>query len=128
MLPLGPHPSNAFAFTLELPPFWLATLPCLYLDSRASSLLGPQPCNPFALVASPKLGLRQSQYYEAFIMFKASTSSNYANHIITFFFKGLNNALTAPILPFCNYYGNPAHKANECNIPFEDLFCDYCEK
>jgi hypothetical protein len=36
--------------------------------------------------------------------------------------------LTAPILPSCNYCGNPAHKANECNIPFEDLFCDYCEK
>jgi len=33
-----------------------------------------------------------------------------------------------PILPFCNYYGNPAHKANECNIPSKDLFCDYCEK
>jgi hypothetical protein len=40
-------------------PFWLATLPCFCLDSRASFLLGPQPCNPFALVASPKLGLRQ---------------------------------------------------------------------
>jgi hypothetical protein len=35
--------------------------------------------------------------------------------------------LTAPILP-CNYSGNPAHKANECNIPSEDLFCDYCGK
>jgi hypothetical protein len=33
-----------------------------------------------------------------------------------------------PILPSYNYYGNPAHKANECNIPFEDLFCDYCGK
>ncbi len=33
-----------------------------------------------------------------------------------------------PILPFCNYCGNPAHKANECNIPSEDLFCDYCGK
>ncbi len=32
------------------------------------------------------------------------------------------------ILPSCNYCGNPAHKANECNIPFEDLFCDYCGK
>jgi hypothetical protein len=21
-----------------------------------------------------------------------------------------------------------AHKASECNIPFEDLFCDYCGK
>ncbi len=36
--------------------------------------------------------------------------------------------LAAPILPFCNYCGNPAHKDNECNIPFEDLFCDYCGK
>ncbi len=33
-----------------------------------------------------------------------------------------------PILPSCNYYGNLAHKANECNIPSEDLFCDYCGK
>jgi hypothetical protein len=33
--------------------------------------------------------------------------------------------LVAPILPSCNYYGNPAHKASECNIPFEDFFCDY---
>jgi len=35
---------------------------------------------------------------------------------------------TTPIPPSCNYYSNPAHKANECNIPFEDLFCDYCGK
>jgi len=35
---------------------------------------------------------------------------------------------TTPILPSCNYYGNPAHKANECNIPSKDLFCDYCGK
>jgi len=34
----------------------------------------------------------------------------------------------APILLSCNYYGNPAHKASECNIPFEDFFCDYCGK
>ncbi len=34
----------------------------------------------------------------------------------------------APILPSCNYYANPAHKASECNISFEDPFCDYCEK
>ncbi len=32
----------------------------------------------------------------------------------------------APILPFCKYYGNPAHKTNECNILSEDLFCDHC--
>ncbi len=36
--------------------------------------------------------------------------------------------LVAPILPSCNYCGNLAHKANECNVPFEDLFCDYCGK
>ncbi len=36
--------------------------------------------------------------------------------------------LAAPILPSCNYYGNPAHKANEYNIPSKDLFCDYCGK
>jgi hypothetical protein len=35
---------------------------------------------------------------------------------------------TTPILPSYNYYGNPAHKVNECNIPSEDLFCDYCVK
>jgi hypothetical protein len=36
--------------------------------------------------------------------------------------------LATPILPSCNYCGNPAHKANECNIPSKDLFCDYCGK
>jgi hypothetical protein len=36
--------------------------------------------------------------------------------------------LVAPILPSCNYYGNPTYKANECNIPSEDFFCDYCGK
>ncbi len=36
--------------------------------------------------------------------------------------------LVAPVLPSCNYCGNPAHKASECNIPSEDLFCDYCRK
>jgi hypothetical protein len=34
----------------------------------------------------------------------------------------------APILPFCNYYDNPTHKVNECDIPFKDFFCDYCEE
>jgi hypothetical protein len=33
-----------------------------------------------------------------------------------------------PILPSCNYCGNLAHKASECNIPSEDLFYDYCGK
>jgi hypothetical protein len=33
-----------------------------------------------------------------------------------------------PILPSYNYCGNLAHKANECNIPSEDFFCDYCGK
>jgi hypothetical protein len=36
--------------------------------------------------------------------------------------------LVAPILPSCNYCDNPTHKASECNIPFEDFFCDYCGK
>ncbi len=35
---------------------------------------------------------------------------------------------TAPILLSCNYCGNPTHKASECNIPSDDLFCDYCGK
>ncbi len=34
----------------------------------------------------------------------------------------------APILPSYNYCGNPAHKANECNILSKDHFCDYCGK
>ncbi len=33
---------------------------------------------------------------------------------------------TTPILPSCNYCGNPAHKTSECNILSEDPFCDYC--
>jgi hypothetical protein len=36
--------------------------------------------------------------------------------------------LATPILLSYNYCGNPAHKANECNIPSDDLFCDYCGK
>ncbi len=36
--------------------------------------------------------------------------------------------LAAPILPSCNYCGNLAHKASECNILYEDLFYDYCGK
>jgi hypothetical protein len=40
--------------------------------------------------------------------------------------KGVHS--TTPILPSCNYCGNPAHKASECNIPSEDLFCDYYGK
>jgi hypothetical protein len=36
--------------------------------------------------------------------------------------------LATPILPSCNYCGNPAHKASECNILSEDLFYDYCGK
>ncbi len=35
---------------------------------------------------------------------------------------------TTPILPSCNYCGNPTHKASECNIFSKDLFCDYCGK
>ncbi len=40
--------------------------------------------------------------------------------------KAVYSATT--ILPFYNYCGNRAHKASECNIPSEDLFCDYCGK
>jgi hypothetical protein len=29
---------------------------------------------------------------------------------------------TTPVLPSCNYYGNPTHKANGCNILFEISF------
>jgi hypothetical protein len=58
-LPLGPHPSNAFAFAPGLPSFWACNL-AMPLPRFPSFLpLGLQPCNPFALVASPKLGLRQ---------------------------------------------------------------------
>ncbi len=35
---------------------------------------------------------------------------------------------TTPILPFCNYCGNLAQKASECNIHSEYFFCDYCGK
>jgi hypothetical protein len=36
--------------------------------------------------------------------------------------------LATPILPFSNYCGNLAHKANECDIPFEDFFFNYYGK
>ncbi len=36
--------------------------------------------------------------------------------------------LATPILPSFNYCGNLAHKANECNIFSENVFCDYCGK
>ncbi len=35
---------------------------------------------------------------------------------------------TTPILFFCNYSCNLAHKVNDCNIPSEDLFYEYCGK
>ncbi len=40
--------------------------------------------------------------------------------------KAMHSA--TPILLSCNYCGNPAQKASECNNPTEDLFCDYCGK
>jgi hypothetical protein len=61
-------------------------------------------------------------------MFKASTSTSCANQIITFFFETKAMHLATPMLPSCNYCGNPAHKANDYNIPSEDNFCDYCGK
>jgi hypothetical protein len=45
---LSLHPCDLFALIPRLPLALTLGLP-----------LGPQPCNPFALVASPKLGLRQ---------------------------------------------------------------------
>ncbi len=45
-----------------------------------------------------------------------------------FFSKAKAMHSTTPILPSCNYYCNPTHKISECNIPSEDLFCDYCGK
>jgi hypothetical protein len=42
--------------------------------------------------------------------------------------KAKSMHLVAPILPSCNYWSNPIHKANECNIPSEDIFCDYYGK
>jgi len=33
-----------------------------------------------------------------------------------------------PILPSCNYCGNPPHKASEHNIASKNPFCDYCGK
>jgi hypothetical protein len=38
--------------------------------------------------------------------------------------KAMHSA--TPILLSYNYYGNLAHKANECDILSEDFFCDYC--
>jgi hypothetical protein len=85
--PLGPHPSNAFAFAPGLPSFglpgffpldsrasflWTPGLPSfglpgfLPLDSRASFLLTPATLQPLALVASPKLGLRHLPFFFSF--------------------------------------------------------------
>jgi hypothetical protein len=65
---------------------------------RSPSRLRPQP-SPIAPIRSPH-----------------SSSRVKAMHSAT------------PILPFYNYCGNIAHKANESNIPSEDLFYDYCGK
>jgi hypothetical protein len=46
----------------------------------------------------------------------ALTKSSHSSSIT----KAMHSA--TPILPSCNYCGNHAHKANECNIPSEDLF------
>ncbi len=54
-LSLGPHSSNAFAFTPELPSFWLATL------------------QPLALVTSPKLGLRHPHWGIKFLTIAPSS-------------------------------------------------------
>jgi hypothetical protein len=61
-------------------------------------------------------------------MFKTLAFTSYTNQIIIFFFKAKAVHSLAPILPSYNYCGNLAHKASECNILFEELFCDYCGK
>ncbi len=61
-------------------------------------------------------------------MFKALASTGCTTRSSHFSSRPKAAHLAAPILPSCNYYGNPAHKASECNIPSEDLFCDYCGK
>jgi hypothetical protein len=52
----------------------------------------------------------------------ASTKSSYS------FSRSKAVHWVAPILPSSNNCGNHAHKVNECNIPSEDLFCNYCGK
>jgi hypothetical protein len=61
-------------------------------------------------------------------MFKASASTSCANQINKFFSRAKAVHLTTIILPSCNYYGDPTHKASECNILSEDFFYDYYGK
>jgi hypothetical protein len=115
-LPLGPQPCNAFAFTPGLPSSWLATLQCLCLDSRASFLLarnlampllwlpnflplGPQPCNPFALVASPKLGLRQTMYLGSWGLVAQIIASKFLQGGRPFLLGAIGANISSP-LPF----------------------------
>ncbi len=66
---------------------------------------------------SKKLELAHAHYEANTIRFPShSFSKAKAMHFAT------------PILLSCNYCGNPAHKANEYNIPFDDLFYDYYGK
>jgi hypothetical protein len=59
----------------ELPWECEGSLPHTFLHSRdhviwlAGFLLAPHPCNPFALVANPKLGLRQEPWGVVDVMF-----------------------------------------------------------
>jgi hypothetical protein len=46
------------------PELLLALIPELPLALTLGLPFGLQPCNPFALVASPKLGLRQQMFFE----------------------------------------------------------------
>jgi hypothetical protein len=81
---------------------------------------------------SKKLELAHA-HYEANIMRPPSRSrfqpsSSMPTRSSHFFSRAKAMHSAAPIPPSYNYSGNPAHKANECNIPFEDLFCDYYGK
>jgi hypothetical protein len=66
-------------------------------------------------------------HYEASIMRPPSRSRPQPPTIVPtrssyFFSKAKVVHSTTPILPSCNYCGNPAHNANECNIPAKDFF------
>ncbi len=81
---------------------------------------------------SEKLELTHA-HYEASIMKPPSRSRPQPPPVVLTrsshsFLKVKTMHSVAPILPFYNYYDNPTHKASECNIPSENIFCDYCGK
>ncbi len=69
-----------------------------------------------------------SQYYEASIISRPQPPLDAPTRSSHFSSRAKAVHLAALILPSCNYCNNPAHKANECNIPSKDIFCDYCGK